>query len=91
LIMDVGQRVVEACETVMGAHAQGRRLIEKAHSVDETLQASTNVLAAAALDWTAERGVDRVEVRVASGNAEGQAFWRGLGFDDLMDVLQRRL
>jgi ribosomal protein S18 acetylase RimI-like enzyme len=48
-------------------------------------------LAAAALDWTAERGIDRVEVRVASGNAEGQAFWRELGFDDLMDVLQRRL
>lgn len=48
-------------------------------------------LAAAALDWTAERGVDRIEVRVASRNAEGQAFWRELGFDDLMDVLQRRL
>jgi ribosomal protein S18 acetylase RimI-like enzyme len=48
-------------------------------------------LAAAALDWTAERGVDRVEVRVASRNAEGQAFWRALGFNDLMDVLQRRL
>ncbi len=50
-----------------------------------------HALAAAALDWTAERGVDRVEVRVASRNAEGQAFWRELGFDDLMDVLQRRL
>jgi ribosomal protein S18 acetylase RimI-like enzyme len=48
-------------------------------------------LAAAAFDWTAERGVDRVEVRVASRNAEGQAFWRALGFNDLMDVLQRRL
>jgi ribosomal protein S18 acetylase RimI-like enzyme len=50
-----------------------------------------HALAAAALDWTAERGVDRVEVRVASRNLEGQAFWRELGFDDLMDVLQRRL
>jgi len=48
-------------------------------------------LAAAAFDWTTERGVDRVEVRVAKRNAEGQAFWRELGFDDLMDVLQRRL
>ena len=48
-------------------------------------------LAAAALDWSAEHGVDRVEVRVASRNAEGQAFWRELGFGDLMDVLQRRL
>lgn len=48
-------------------------------------------LAAAAFDWTAKRGIDRVEVRVAARNSEGQAFWRGLGFDDLMDVLQRRL
>lgn len=48
-------------------------------------------LAGAALDWAAVRGTERVEVRVASRNAEGQAFWRALGFDDLMDVLQRRL
>ena len=48
-------------------------------------------LAEAALDWVRERGVDRVEVRVATGNPEGQAFWRALGFGDLMDVLQRRL
>jgi ribosomal protein S18 acetylase RimI-like enzyme len=48
-------------------------------------------LATAALDWATERAAGRVEVRVASRNAEGQAFWRALGFDDLMDVLQRRL
>jgi hypothetical protein len=35
--------------------------------------------------------VGRVEVRVAARNSEGQAFWRALGFHDLMDVLQRRL
>lgn len=48
-------------------------------------------LVAAAYEWIAGRGVDRVEVRVAARNTEGQAFWRALGFDDLMDVLQRRL
>jgi ribosomal protein S18 acetylase RimI-like enzyme len=45
----------------------------------------------AALDWVRGRGIERVEVRVAARNAEGQAFWRELGFGDLMDVLQRRL
>jgi ribosomal protein S18 acetylase RimI-like enzyme len=48
-------------------------------------------LAAAAIDWVRERGIDRVEVRVAVGNREGQEFWRALGFGDLMDVLHRRL
>jgi ribosomal protein S18 acetylase RimI-like enzyme len=41
--------------------------------------------------WIRERGADRVEVRVAVRNAEGQAFWRALGFADLVDVLERRL
>ncbi len=36
-------------------------------------------------------GVARVEVQVARGNEEGQAFWRSLGFGDLMDVLHKRL
>lgn len=45
----------------------------------------------AALGWVRECGVERVEVQVATGNAEGQAFWRALGFGDLMDVLHRRL
>lgn len=48
-------------------------------------------LAEAALAWVEERGLSRVEVRVASRNVEGQGFWRALGFGDLMDVLQRRL
>lgn len=48
-------------------------------------------LAEAALEWVAARGVERVEVRVAAANAEGQAFWRALGFGVHMDVLQRRL
>jgi GNAT superfamily N-acetyltransferase len=44
-----------------------------------------------ALRWVEERGVARCEIRVHARNAEGQAFWRSLGFDDWMDVLQRRL
>jgi len=50
-----------------------------------------SALVAAAYEWIGGRGVERVEVRVAARNREGQAFWRALGFDDLMDVLQRRL
>ncbi len=41
--------------------------------------------------WVVARAVARVEVRVAAANAEGQAFWRALGFEASMDVLQRRL
>ena len=48
-------------------------------------------LVEAVMDWLRERGVPRVEVRVAVRNAEGQAFWRALGYDDLVDVLQRPL
>ena len=48
-------------------------------------------LVESALAWVEGRGVERCEVRVASRNAEGQGFWRSLGFGDLMDVLQRRL
>jgi ribosomal protein S18 acetylase RimI-like enzyme len=48
-------------------------------------------LADAALGWLRAAGVQRVEIQVAVGNAEGQAFWRALGFGDLMDVLQKRL
>jgi len=50
-----------------------------------------SALVARALEWVADRGVARVEVRVATRNEEGQAFWRHLGFGDLMDVLQKRL
>jgi ribosomal protein S18 acetylase RimI-like enzyme len=48
-------------------------------------------LVEAALGWVRASGVHRVEIQVASGNAEGQAFWRALGFTDLMDVLHKRL
>ncbi len=47
-------------------------------------------LAQAAQAWAREQGAARIEIRVARGNEEGQAFWRGLGFDDFMDVLHRR-
>jgi GNAT superfamily N-acetyltransferase len=48
-------------------------------------------LVEAASGWVRSRGVERVEVRVATRNPEGQAFWRALGYEDLMDVLHRRL
>lgn len=47
-------------------------------------------LVEASVDWIRRRGVERTTVRVAAQNAEAQAFWRALGFADLMDVLQRR-
>jgi len=48
-------------------------------------------LVEAAQAWVRDRGVARVEIQVASGNREGQAFWRSLGYGDLMDVLHKRL
>ena len=48
-------------------------------------------LVEAALDWVRAGGVERVEIQVAKGNVEGQAFWRAVGFGDLMDVLHKRL
>jgi ribosomal protein S18 acetylase RimI-like enzyme len=48
-------------------------------------------LVAAALAWLRERGVARVEIQVARGNASGSAFWRALGFAPSMDVLDLRL
>ena len=36
-------------------------------------------------------GVPGVVVRVFRGNAGAHAFWRALGFDALMDVLEHRL
>ena len=48
-------------------------------------------LVAAAITWVRASGIERVEVQVAHGNAEGQGFWRSQGFGDLMDVLHKRL
>lgn len=48
-------------------------------------------LVAAALGWVRDSGVTRIEVQVAHGNVEGQAFWRSEGFGDFMDVLHKRL
>lgn len=48
-------------------------------------------LVEAAQAWVRDRGVARIEIQVASGNREGQAFWRSLGYGDLMDVLHKRL
>ncbi|MCG8590024.1 MAG: GNAT family N-acetyltransferase [Proteobacteria bacterium] len=48
-------------------------------------------LAEAAFAWVRAHSVARIEVRVAVENELGQAFWRGLGFGALMDVLHKRL
>ena len=48
-------------------------------------------LVEAAQAWVRERGVARIEIQVASGNRVGQAFWRAMGYADLMDVLHKRL
>ena len=48
-------------------------------------------LVEAAQIWVRERGVARIEIQVARGNLEGQAFWRALGYGPLMDVLHKRL
>lgn len=48
-------------------------------------------LVEAAQAWVHERGVARIEIQVARGNAEGQAFWRAMGYGHLMDVLHKRL
>jgi GNAT superfamily N-acetyltransferase len=49
------------------------------------------LLVEAAQTWVRERGVARIEIQVAAGNREGQAFWRALGYGHLMDVLHKRL
>ena len=48
-------------------------------------------LVEAAHSWVRDRGVERIEIQVATGNREGQAFWRAIGYSDLMDVLHKRL
>jgi GNAT superfamily N-acetyltransferase len=48
-------------------------------------------LLGAAVAWAENRGIRRVEVRVASGNAEGRRFWDAQGFEGFVDVLHRRL
>ena len=48
-------------------------------------------LLAAALAWIRHQGIARVQINVAVGNAEGQAFWRRHGFAPHMDVLHKRL
>jgi GNAT superfamily N-acetyltransferase len=50
-----------------------------------------SALVEAARAWVRSRGAERLEVRVAVRNQEGQAFWRALGFEGFVDVLQSRL
>jgi len=48
-------------------------------------------LVEAAVRWARERGAERLEVRVASVNTEGRAFWRALGYEPYMEILERGL
>jgi ribosomal protein S18 acetylase RimI-like enzyme len=48
-------------------------------------------LVSAAMRWIRVANVERVEIQVARGNPEGQAFWKERGFANLMDVLHLRL
>lgn len=45
-------------------------------------------LASDAFSWLRSRGVGRVAIQVARENAEGRAFWQGLGFAPAMDVME---
>jgi len=58
---------------------------------DGRRQGAGRALAERALGWARSRGAERLEVRVAARNPEGQAFWRALGYEGFVDVLQRRL
>jgi GNAT superfamily N-acetyltransferase len=60
-------------------------------AVDSRRRGIGGALLDAALAWVARNEVERVEVRVATRNPEGQAFWRARGFADWIDVLQLHL
>lgn len=54
--------------------------------VDEPLrrQGIGRELVRAARDWFQERGQTQIRLSVAASNAAGQAFWRAMGFEELM-------
>lgn len=58
---------------------------------DARRQGVGRALVERALRWVRDSGVARVEIQVATANPEGQAFWRAMGFGELMTVLHRRL
>lgn len=82
-----------AIETAPLALVERRRAVitELYVRLDLRRRGAGRAMAENALDWARSRGAVRVEVRVAARNAEGQAFWRALGFGDFVDVLDRRL
>jgi ribosomal protein S18 acetylase RimI-like enzyme len=61
----------------MGVSAAHRR-----HGIGERMLAQTS-------RWFGSRGVRRMELSVAAGNAIGNAFWRKHGFRDHMHRLVR--
>ena len=72
---------------------EGRRgeILELVVRPDARRRGVGRALAEAACHWVRERGAERIEIRVHARNAEGQAFWRALGWADFVDVLERHL
>ena len=80
-------------ERAPGALAEAARseITELGVRPDRRRRGVGRALVEAACGWARSRAAARVEVRVAARNAEGQAFWRALGYESLVDVLHRRL
>jgi ribosomal protein S18 acetylase RimI-like enzyme len=96
-VFEAAGRVAGFC-TVRLEHSRGV-LVESARAEIADLgvrpelrrRGAGRALVEQATAWARARGAERVEVRVASRNPEGQAFWRALGYEGFVDVLQRRL
>ncbi len=96
-VREASGRLAGFCSVHIARAPPVHREVARAEITDVAVRAEQRrrgigrALAEAALAWVRERGVSRVEVRVAARNAEGQRFWRALGFGPFVDVLQRRL
>lgn len=75
-------------ELVEGARVE---IDELAVRADRRRQGVGRALVETACGWAKTRGAERLLVRVAVRNAEGQAFWRALGYEGFVDILQRPL
>lgn len=73
---------------VEASHA---RIDDLAVRSDRRRRGVGRALVEAACRWARSRGVERLRVRVAARNPEGQAFWRALGYQGFVEILERRL
>lgn len=94
---DEGRQLLGFCSARIARAAPPALESQRGEIVDLLVRAGARrrgigrALVEAASTWLRQRGARRIEVRVAHANAEGQAFWRALGYADLVDVLHRRL